>query len=185
MLDTEILQLYWQRDEKALTETAASYGPYCRTIANAILHSSEDTEECWNDTLFRAWNAIPPARPNSLRAFLAKICRNLAYDRYRSKNAKKRGNGVDLILDELEECIPSSASPADDAEAKELGVLINRFLGTLSERDRAVMVRRCFYAETTSQIAKKYGLKESHVLVILSRTRKKLKEYLTREWGGT
>lgn len=182
MTDEKIIELFWQREESAVNETALKYGAYCRVVAGNILSSSEDCEECLNDTWLHAWNSIPPQRPKNLRMFLARIARNLAFDRFRMQNAAKRGGGeTALILDELAECISGENSVEDIVLSKEVGGSVNKFLGTLSDRDRNVFIRRYFFAESTEIIAKKYALTANNIMVILTRTRKKLKEYLTGE----
>lgn len=136
MEDTAILDLYWARDERAITETQKSYGKYCYSIAYHILHDREDTEECLNDTWMRAWNAIPPKKPNRLELFLGTITRNLSFDRWKGRHAQKRGNGtMDMALDELAECIPAAHDTESIVEAAELERSINAFLHTLSEQE--------------------------------------------------
>ena len=185
MEDTAIIDLYWERDERAIEETDRKYGNYCYTVADNILMSREASEECVSDTWLRAWNSMPPQRPGVLRAFLAKITRNLAFDRYRARKAAKRGNGaMEAVLDELAECAdPSHSWNAEAAyEAKELGEAINRFAMNLPERERSLFVRRYFFAEDIAVIAKKYRMTENNVTVSLSRIRKKLRKELTE--GG-
>ena len=108
MEDNEIIELYWKRNEVAIPETDKKYGKYCSKIAHNILTNIEDSEECVNDTYLRVWNALPPNRPSIFKAFLAKITRNLALDKYDSKNAQKRNNSMDLVYEELEDCIPTN-----------------------------------------------------------------------------
>lgn len=181
MEDSQIIALYWQKSADAISETASKYGAYCFTIADNILHSAEDSEECVNDTWLRAWNAMPPQRPKVLRMFLAKITRNLAFDRFQARNAEKRGGGeLSLVLDELGECLGGGDAEAAYAE-KELRQCIQNFVRALPEREGNVLVRRCFFAESVADIAKRYGLTENHVAVILSRTRRKLKTHLLKE----
>ncbi len=182
MEDSQIVELYWQRSADAISETADKYGAYCFAVADNILHSAEDSEECVNDAWLHAWNAIPPQRPKALRAFLARLTRNLAFDRFRARTAEKRGGGeLDLVLDELGECLGGGEDAQTVCEAEELRRSIGRFVRSLPERDGNVMVRRYFFAEPVAQIAKRYGLSENHVTVILSRTRKKLKAHLVKE----
>lgn len=181
MEDAQIIELYWQRNADAIAETAEKYGAYCFQIAENILHDTGDCEECVNDTWMRAWNSIPPQRPKILRLFLAKITRRLAFDRLNVRNAQKRGGGeLPLILDELEECLGGADAQAQ-VEAKELGECIRRFVRSLPEREGNVLARRYFFAEPVADIAKRYGLSENNVTVILSRTRKKLRAYLIKE----
>ncbi len=182
MEDSEIVELYWQKNADAITETVNKYGAYCFAIAESILHSAEDSEECVNDTWLHAWNAMPPQKPNVLRMFLAKITRNLSFDRFNARNAEKRGGGeMALVLDELGECLDGGVDTETAYEAKELRQCIQRFVRALPERDGNVLVRRYFFAESVSDIAKRYGLTENNVMVILSRTRRKLKAYLLKE----
>ena len=182
MEDNQIIELFWQRDESAITETGRKYGAYCRTIANNILQNNEDAEECVNDTWLKAWNSIPPHRPENLRLFLAKITRNLSFNRYNENTAKKRGGKeITLVLDELAECIEDRSDVEQIIMAKELKECIKSFVTTLHERDRNVFVRRYFFVDTVKEIAGRYGLSESNVMVILSRTRKLLKEKLKKE----
>lgn len=182
MEDHEIVELYWQKNADAISETAAKYGAYCLTIAHNILRNDEDAEECVNDTWLHAWNAIPPQHPRVLRMFLARITRNLSFDRFRARNAEKRGGGeIALVLDELGECLGDGTSAEAAFEAEELRQCIRRFVRALPGRDGDVLVRRYFFAEPVADIAKRYGLTENNVMVILSRTRKKLKAQLVKE----
>jgi len=180
--DAEIVGLYWRRSETAISETEKKYGAYCHTIAEQILHNTQDADECVNDTWLRAWNGIPPQRPIRLRMFLAKITRNLAFDRYQAQRAGKRGGGeTDLILEELKECVSTGETAESPVMARELEQTVNQFVHTLPERDCNVFVRRYFFAEPVEAISKRYGLSANHVMVILCRTRKKLKAHLKRE----
>lgn len=180
--DRQIIELYWRRDEDAVSETAGKYGTYCFAIAESILHSAEDSEECVNDTWLRAWNAMPPQRPRVLRLFLARITRNLSFDRFQARNAERRGGGeIFLVLDELAECLPGGADTEAACEARELEQCVRRFVRSLPEREGNVLVRRYFFAESAADIARRYGLTENHVAVILSRTRKKLGACLLEE----
>ncbi len=182
MDDSCIVALYWSRDPDAIRESDRKYGAYCFSIAHRILHSNEDSEECVNETWLRAWNAIPPQRPQRLSLFLAKITRNLALDTLSARSSQKRGGGdIHLLLDELAECLSSESDPASEYEARELGQFVRRFVNHLPERDRSIFLRRYFFTETAAEIAARFGITENHVLVILSRTRKKLKLHLQKE----
>lgn len=182
MQDTEILDLYWKRDEQAITETQKSYGNYCYSIAYHILHTHEDSEECVNDTWLRAWKAIPPNRPQRLSLFLGTITRNLSFDRWKYKNTLKRRSGeMEVALDELAECVPAIGTTEDAVAEAELQRSLNRFLGTLKERDRNVFLRRYWYAEEYSEIAERYGMKLNTVKTTLFRVRGKLKTHLEQE----
>ncbi len=182
MKDTEILDLYWERNENALKETQRVYGKYCYSIAYNILHNREDSDECVNDTWLRAWYVIPPKRPNRLSLFLGTITRNLSFDKWKHKNALKRGNGeMELALDELMECVPASRSTEDIVEAAELERLINDFLHTLPEKECNVFLRRYWYVEEYSEIAKRFHMNLNTVKTSLFRTRGKLKAFLEQE----
>lgn len=182
MKDAEILELYWGREEQAIYETQKAYGSYCYSIAWNILYSREDSDECVNDTWLRAWNAIPPKRPNRLALFLGTITRNLSLDRWKEKHAMKRGSGeMELALDELAECVPDAHDTHAAVEAAELEGMLNAFLHTLPERECNIFLRRYWYVEEYSDIAKRYGMKLNTVKTSLFRTRAKLREYLERE----
>lgn len=182
MEDNQIVELYWQKNTDAISETANKYGTYCFTVADNILHNCEDSEECVNDTWLHVWNAIPPQKPNVLRMFLAKITRNLSFNRFNAKNAEKRGGGeIILVLDELAECLANETDVEAAYERRELEQCIRYFVRALPEREGNVFVRRYFFTETVAEIAKRYGLTENNVMVILSRTRKKLKAELKKE----
>lgn len=182
MEDKQIVGLFWQRSEKAIQKANEKYGSYCYRIAKQILGNPQDSEECVNDTWLRAWNSIPPQRPNILRQFLAKITRNLAFDCYKAKKTTKRGGGIlEEVWEELEECISVGSGVEDEILGKELKESICCFVRTLSYRESDIFVRRYFYVDSTDEIARRYSLKESNVLMILSRTRKKLRNYLEKE----
>ena len=182
MEDSQIIELYWQKSADAISETSSKYGSYCFAIADHILHSPEDSEERVNDTWLRAWNAMPPQRPGVLRMFLAKITRSLSINRFHARSAEKRGGGeISLVLDELADCLAGGADVETEYEVRELEACIRRFVRGLPERDGNVFVRRYFFTEPVSSIARQYGLMENHVAVILSRTRKKLKVKLAKE----
>lgn len=182
MEDTAIIGLYWDRDERAIRESDLKYGNYCYTVADNILDSREDSEECVSDTWLRAWNVIPPKRPRILRAFLARITRNLAFDRYRARGAARRGGGVmDAVLDELGECADENWDTEQEVEAGELRQAIREFVRRLKEKEANIFVRRYFFADSIPEICDRYGLKPNNVTVSLSRTRAKLRKYLEEE----
>ena len=139
MEDGEIVALYWQRSEQAIAETQRKYGGYCYSIAKNILWSAEDSEETVSDTYIGAWNAMPPSRPEQLRTFLGKITRRLALKKLRTQTAEKRGGGeTQLVLDELEGCVPAGADVEMQVELRELVRRIDAFLQTLSREERRV-----------------------------------------------
>jgi RNA polymerase sigma-70 factor (ECF subfamily) len=178
--DSDIIELYWQRDERALAETENRYGLYCLTIANNILGCTEDAEECVSDTWLKAWNTIPPCRPDRFGAFLGRITRNSAFDKLRYKYADKRGGGeMVLALEELGSCISDIQS--SEYKDNELADCINRFLGRLSARDRRIFIQRYWYVCSIKQIADSLNLKEGTVKVSLSRNRERLRKFLEKE----
>ena len=170
MNDSRIVELYWARSEAAIEETSKKYGAYCYTVAYNILSNREDSEEAVNDTYLSAWNSMPPHRPSILSTFLGKLTRRVSIDKYRKKNAGKRGGGeVTLALDELEEC---TAGRAD---------AINRFARSLPSEERDVFILRYFHLYPVNMIATRIGFSESRVASMLMRTRKKLREFLEKE----
>ena len=182
MEDQAILELYFARDELAITETDRKYGSYCYSVANRILGSAEDSEETVSDTYYHTWNAIPPQRPTFLRLFLAKITRNLAFARWRKLSAAKRGGGeTELVLEELAGCIPGREQIDDGLNAVELAKTIRTFLDTLPDREQDIFLQRYFYVEDPETIARRHKIRQSNVNLILCRTRAKLKTYLKQE----
>ncbi len=179
MEDAKIIQLFWDRDQSAITQSEQKYGKYCYTIVNRILCSHEDSLECVNDTWHNAWCAIPPERPTKLQAFFARIARNLALDRYSYYNAQKRNARLETAMDEYWQCIPSGDMPLDDKTI--LKDLINRFLGRLDKQTRIIFLRRYYYVCSVREIARSMGLSESNVSVILHRTRNNFRLYLQKE----
>ena len=182
MDDQAIIDLYWQRDEAALDETAKKYGGYCHAVACNILDCGMDAEECVNDTWLHAWHAIPPQRPLRLGAFLTRITRNLALSRIRRLCAKKRGaSQAELALNELDECIPSRCRVEEALEAKELAESINLFLSGLKESERNIFMARYYHFAPVGDIARCTGSSVSRVNTSLSRTRAKLRKFLKEE----
>lgn len=182
MDDNQIIALYWARSETAIAETAKKYGSYCHQIAWHILCNREDSEECVNDTWLRTWEAIPPTRPERLSAFLGKITRNLALQRYEKYNAAKRGSGqVSLALHELEGCIPGKGDVEKIIDEMALTEILNDFLAELSPDSRRIFVRRYWHLHSVKEIAEEYRLSESKVKVTLFRTRRKLRQLLEKE----
>lgn len=180
MEDREIVNLYWERNANAIQETAAKYGGYCKSIAMNILGSHEDAEECVNDTYLNTWNSIPSNRPNMLSTYLGKITRNLSFDRFRHAHAEKRGGGeMELVLEELGECVSGTDSVEQEFEEKELVRAINDFLDTLPREKCSIFLCRYWYAMPVSQIAARFDMREGTISVTLNRIREKLKQYLT------
>ena len=181
MDDSKIIALYFERSEDAIAESQAKYGKYCYKIAQNILASPEDAEECVNDTWVKAWGVIPPQRPKKLSAFFGTITRNLALNRAESFFAKKRGGVILPILDELAEILPADGGEEETVDAIVMKDAINSFLATLSRDVRIIFLQRYWYCRSVKEIARDLGLTESNVYVILSRTRKEFKAHLEKE----
>lgn len=182
MDDEKIIDLFWQRDETAITETDRKYSRYCYNISYSILINREDAEECVNDTYLHTWNAIPPHRPNRLSTFLGKITRNLSLQKYIKSHAQKRGGGqVDAALNELEECIPDQGDVEQWIEDSLIQESINRFLRKLKPEVRMVFVSRYWHLNSIEHISARFGFTESKVKSILFRTRKQLKTHLEED----
>ena len=174
MEDNQIIELYWNRNEKAISETDKKYGKYCNYIAYNILQNAEDSNECVNDTYLRTWNTIPPQRPTVFKLFIAKITRNLAIDKYRKNKHKSI---MEEVLDELKDCT-TNESVENEVEYSELLKNINIFLDNLSKDKRRIFIDRYWSFDSIENISNKYELKKGNIKMILSRTRKDLKEYL-------
>ena len=182
MEDSAILDMFFNRQESGITEARLKYGKRLFRISKNILHSNEDSEECVNDTLLKAWEVIPPNRPTMFGAFLAKISRNLSINRWEAKSAAKRGGGeTDLMLSELENCIPSANEPEAEYEASLVTAAIDTFLSTLEQQPRVTFVLRYFHGESVRAISERFKVSESKVKSILFRVRKKLGMYLEKE----
>ena len=181
MEDRAIVDLYWARDQHAITASDEKYGALCRSLSRNILASREDAEECVNDTWHRAWDTMPPQRPGSLRAYLCRIVRNLSIDRWRAKTAQKRGEGLEVLLSELEDCIPVFPSAEEETEARELTRSIDRWLETLSREDRIAFVRRYWYGQRVDELAAYMGSTSKQMAQRLYRLRGSLRSALERE----
>lgn len=182
MNDENIIRLYWDRDETAISETSKKYGRFCFTIANNILASKEDSDECVNDTYTKVWQAIPPQRPSVFSAFIGRITRNLALDRYRKNKAEKRGGSqMPIILEELGELVSDHPGPEEDLLRQDLAKALNAFLADLPSEKRVMVIRRYWYADDIRAIAERLGTSENNVSVSLRRIRIKLREYLTEK----
>lgn len=178
MEDSGIVELYFVRSEDAIAETRRKYHPYCTKIAYSILASLDDTEECVSDAYLHTWNAIPPNRPKSLKAFVGRITRNLALDRLKANTAKKRGE-ITLVLDELQ--VSSLDTPYDAMERKLVAEAITKFLHTLPPVKQQMFVLRYWYFDSIKTISRKTGWKEDSVRSELYRLRNKLKANLEKE----
>lgn len=182
MEDAQIIELYWARSETAIAETAGKYGSFLHSIAWNILRSRDDAEECVNDTYLRTWNAIPPARPSAFRAWLGRIVRNLSLDRWKEARTQKRGGDeMELLLGELDACVPEPHGPERQLEDQEIADLIGRFLRSLPAEQRIMFLKRYWYGEDLAAIAAALRCKPGKVKSSLYRTRNALRSYLERE----
>ena len=181
MEDEKIIALYWSRDQQALGESQRKYGAFCLRLSENILASREDAEECVSDTWLRAWDTMPPQRPNSLRAYLSRICRNLSLDRWRAKRAQKRGEGLEVLLEELEDCVPAVPSAEAAAESREITRCIDQWLGTLEQEDRTAFLRRYWYGQQVKELAKQAGCAPQKMAQRLYRLRQSLRRALEEE----
>ena len=182
MKDEKIVELYFRRDQQAIKETDIKYGIYCKKIAGNILKNFQDVEECVDDTYIKLWNKIPPQKPAVLKGFIGKITRELAFDRYRAGNSKKRGSGaIEDVLEELDECLPASGNVENNIMGNELAGIINDFVESLTQKEAYIFMGRYFYAYSTKYIAKRFGMTQNNVSVTLNRLRKKLQSRLIKE----
>lgn len=179
MDDHTIVQMYWDRDEKAIAATSEKYGSYCLAIARNILGNQEDAEECVSDTYLSTWNSIPTNRPTMLSTYLGKIVRNLSFNLYKKNRAEKRGSGqMAVVLDELSELLEDPSSTEEAWDCQLLTEAINAFLSGIPADKRKIFVCRYWYADSVKDIAKRFGMSESNVSVTLHRLRSKLHNYL-------
>lgn len=177
MTDEQIIQLYFDRDQAAITETDRKYGTYCYSIASNLL-GREDSEECVNDTYHTAWTRIPPEIPQSLKAYLGRIVRNISISRFRRSHAQKRNSGVNILLSELEDCLPSAVTVESEVDSRELSRLISSWLATLSGDDRALFVLRYWHGTAVQNLAEKCGCTPNAISLRIRRLRQGLKHYL-------
>ena len=181
MTDDEIIDLFFERSEQAISELEKQHGSAVSRVAHNILENPEDVKECVNDTWLGAWNSIPPARPSPLRTFVCRIARNLATKRFHANLAQKRNSRYDLALDELAESVPDPNGVEDALAARELAGLIDRFLDRLPYEDRFLFMRRYWYADSLSDIAGMAGMSYGTAAVRLHRVRDRLRKYLLKE----
>ena len=180
MEDSKIIQLFWERDEAAVSAVSKKYGKYCAAVARNMIGNEQLAEECVNDSLMGLWEAIPPNRPEHLMAFVIRITRNNALNTVKEIRAQKRGGGdLDLVLDELHD-IASDYSVEKIAEQHEIMASVNKFLGQLSKRKRVVFMLRYWHCCSVSEISQAVGMTEANVYNVLKRVRKKLLEYLEK-----
>lgn len=184
MEDKEILDLFFERSEQAIAIVQSKYGTLMQKVALGLLRDAEDAKECVNDALLGAWNAIPPARPDPLSAYLCRITKNQAMNRLRYQNAKKRSNAYESSLQELEELegrLPSAKSAEEAWSDKQIKEAVKRFLDGLDKKNRIMFVKRYWFGESEESIAKEFSMRENSVAVRLLRLREKLKKHLEKE----
>lgn len=182
MEDREIVELYWRRSDRAVQESEKKYGPWCRTIAKNIVADLRDAEECVSDTWLAAWNAMPDKRPEKLGGFLGKLTRNLALDRWRAGQRRKRGGGeTPLALEELSECIPGGGNVEETVELRELSRTVAAFVRALPETERQVFASRYYALASMEEIATRSGFSQAKVKSLLHRTRLRLRAELEKE----
>ena len=180
MDDRKIIELFFARNEDAIKHTDDAYGRRLFHLADNIVHNDQDAEESVNDTYMKAWDTIPPQRPEHFFAYIAKICRNFALKRIDWQKAKKRNAEVVTLTQEMENCIPDTYRDME-ADERELGRILDAFLRTLTPENQMVFLRRYWYVDTIAEIAVRYGISESAVQMRLNRTRSKLAMYLAKE----
>lgn len=180
MDDKQIIHLFFERSEQAITELSQKYGLLCFQVADNILNDHQDAEECVNDAYLGAWNSIPPQSPDPLRSYICRIVRNCSLKKLRTNSAIKRGSQFEVSLSELEDCIPDS-SMDEQLSIRELSAQINAFLAALPKDDRLMFVKRYWFSESISELADAFGITENNVSVRLSRIRRKLHQYLNRK----
>ena len=182
MDDKAIIDLFWERSERAITETAKKYGSFCHNISYRILKNSQDAEECVNDTWLRAWDSIPPRRPERLAVYLGKITQNLSLDRYRHYSAEKRKIAQTAeVFEELFECVSGGDNVSDHVDRMILTELIEKFLRKQSEENRNIFIRRYWYYDSVREIAADFGVNERSIATVLFRMRAQLKKELLKE----
>ena len=182
MEDAQIIDLFLARSETAISQTAIRYGRYLKTIARNILPSEEDAEEVLNDVYLAAWESIPPERPRIFKYYLSRITRNLCFKRIEYLSAEKRCGKAEVLLSELEDCIPDNRkNPEEALEARMLGRSLNAFLAGLCREERKLFLSRYYYARTAQQLAEEYGCSSRQIKYRLEKLRGKLKHHLEKE----
>ena len=181
MDDKQIIDLYFERNEQAIKETQNKYGAFCHRIAMNILGIHEDAEECVNDTYYSVWKQIPPTVPEVFKVYLGRITRNLSISRFRAMRAKKRYNSMEIMLSELNNCVPSSSNVEQTIEVMQLSEYISEWLDSLPEEDCALFVRRYWFGDEVQELAKKCGITAAKMAQRMLRLRKSLKAALEQK----
>ncbi|MDO4581767.1 MAG: sigma-70 family RNA polymerase sigma factor [Bacillota bacterium] len=178
MEDEKIVELFFARSEKAISELNVKYGKLCYNLSRNIVGSRMDAEECVNDAYLGAWNAIPPAKPNPLSAYICKIVRNISLKLYYRKKAAKRSSTYEIAMQELEACLSAPNTVENEIATRELARIIESFLDTLTEENRFIFMRRYWFSDSCREIAGSVGLTEKNISVRLTRIRQKMRQYL-------
>ncbi len=181
MEDAKIIDLYWQRDEAAIAETDRKYGAFCYSVSRNILSRREDAEECVNDAYCKAWDSMPPQRPERLRAWLGKVVRNLSLNLWNKNHAQKRHSGMEQLLSELEDCVPAPETVEGQLEGRELTEFLNGWLAALSAEDRALFLRRYWNGDQVKALARERGVTQGNLSQRLYRLRCSLRAALEKE----
>ena len=181
MDDLAIVELYHRRSEQAIAESDRKYGALCHSIALRLLALREDAEECVNDTWHAAWNRMPPDRPSALGAFFGRITRNLSISRWRRDHAKKRYDGIEILLSELEDCVPAPRTVEEDFDRQQLASSISAWLDRLTEEDRRLFIRRYWYGDPVKELAAERGVTANVLSQRLLRLRRSLRTFLESE----
>ena len=181
MLDEQIVELFFERSEQAISELDNKYGKVLHNLSSNILNDRWDAEECVNDAYLGTWNAIPPHKPNPLLTFVCRIVRNVSIMRHRTNTAMKRNSSYDIAMSEIEHCIAAPETVETSLDAKALAQILERFLDTLSEENRVIFMRRYWFSDNYADIATLMGLSEKNISVRLTRIRTNLRNYLVKE----
>lgn len=181
MEDREIVTLFFERSERALTELNRKYGALCTGIARNILQDPLDAEECVNDAYLGVWNTIPPQKPEALAAYVCRLVRNRAITRYHANTAAKRNSFYDAALDELGDSLACTDTVESALAAEQLPAVLDAFLDTLRAEERVLFVRRYWYADSLEEAAARLHISRGLAAVRLSRTRAKLRDHLKKE----
>ena len=181
MDDIQIIDMFFERNERAIEETDSKYGRLCFSVANRILDKKEDSEECVNDTYYSVWKQIPPTVPEVFKVYLGRITRNLSISRFRAMRAKKRYSSMEIMLSELNDCVPSSSNVEQTIEVMQLSNYISEWLDSLPEEDSALFVRRYWFGDEVQELAKKYGATAAQMAQKMLRLRKSLKGALEQK----
>lgn len=178
MEDEKIIEMFFERSEQSIRELDIKYGKVCRKLSYNIVNSRQDAEECVNDAYLGAWNAIPPVKPDPLLTYICKIVRNISLKIYYKKEAAKRNSTYTIVMEEIEACIAGPDTVEAEIEAKELALIIESFLDTLTAENRVIFMRRYWFSDSCKDIAGFVGLSEKNISVRLTRIRQKMKSYL-------